>query len=75
MSEVTVLNEGFVEGEDGEMGREHGKWATVQEDMEVDMEVNMGVDMVVNMGVDMGVNMGADVVVNMGADCAESHGK
>ena len=67
MSEVTVLNEGLVEGEDGEMGREHGKWATVQEDMEVDMEVNMGVDMVVNMGVDMGVNMGAD--------CAESHGK
>ena len=67
ISEVTVLNEGLVEGEDGEMGREHGKWATVQEDMEVDMEVNMGVDMVVNMGVDMGVNMGAD--------CAESHGK
>ena len=59
MSEVTVLNEGLVEGEDGEMGREHGKWATVQEDMEVDMEVNMGVGM----------------VVNMGADCAESHGK
>ena len=68
MSEVTVLNEGLVEGEDGEMGREHGKWATVQEDIEVDMEVNMGVDMVlVNMGVDMGVNIGAD--------CAESHGK
>ena len=44
MSEVTVLNEGLVEGEDGEMGREHGKWATVQEDMEVDMVVNMGVD-------------------------------
>ena len=59
MSEVTVLNEGLVEGEDGEMGREHGKWATVQEDMEVDMEVNMGLDM----------------VVNMVADCAESHGK
>ena len=59
ISEVTVLNEGLVEGEDGEMGREHGKWPTVQEDMEVDMEVNMGLDM----------------VVNMGADCAESHGK
>ena len=63
MSEVTVLNEGLVEGEDGEMGREHGKWATVQEDMEVDMEVNMG------------VNMGVDMVVDIGADCAESHGK
>ena len=71
MSEVTVLNEGFVEGEDGEMGREHGKWATVQEDMEIDMEV----DMEVNMGVDMVVNMGVDMGVNMGADCAESHGK
>ena len=59
MSEVTVLNEGLVEGEDGEMGREHGNVSSVQEDMEVDMEVNMGLDM----------------VVNMGADCAESHGK